>query len=41
MEPEEFVASLIAIHRYLRDKENLVELGETPKIWKISARVRD
>ncbi|MDI9610948.1 MAG: hypothetical protein QXQ38_02495 [Archaeoglobaceae archaeon] len=41
MDPEEFVACLVAIHRYLKDKESLVEIGEIPRNWKFSGRVRD
>lgn len=41
MEVEEFIAALVAIHRYLREKENIVEIEESPRIWKISERVRD
>jgi hypothetical protein len=41
MEAEEFLAAVVAIHRYLREKENLVEIEETPKMWKLSGRMRD
>lgn len=41
MEAEEFIAAVVAIHRYLREKENMVEIEESPRIWKISKRVGD
>ncbi|MCS7119195.1 MAG: hypothetical protein RMH75_04230 [Archaeoglobaceae archaeon] len=39
MTPEEFVIALTAIHKYLKEKERPIEIKETPKLWKISARV--
>lgn len=39
MTPEEFVAGVVAVHKYLREKERPIEIKEVPRIWKISARV--
>ncbi|MEM0215426.1 MAG: hypothetical protein QXU31_07455 [Archaeoglobaceae archaeon] len=39
MTPEEFVAGVVAVHKYLREKEKPIEIKEVPRIWKISARV--
>lgn len=39
MSPEEFVVAVVAIHKYLREKEKPIEIKEVPRIWKISARV--
>ncbi|MCS7143800.1 MAG: hypothetical protein NZ879_02125 [Archaeoglobaceae archaeon] len=39
MTPEEFVAGVVAVHKYLREKEKPIEIKESPRIWKISGRV--
>jgi len=39
MTPEELVAAVVAIHKYLREKEKPIEIKEVPRVWKISGRV--
>jgi hypothetical protein len=41
MTPEEFLAAIAAINRYLREKEGVVELREYPRNWKMAARLRE
>ncbi|AIG99207.1 MULTISPECIES: hypothetical protein [Archaeoglobus] len=41
MTPEEFLAAVAAINRYLREKEGVVELREYPRNWKMAARLRE
>ncbi len=39
MSPGEFVVAVVAIHKYLREKEKPIEIKEVPRTWKLSARV--
>ncbi|MEM2175769.1 MAG: hypothetical protein QXN34_00380 [Archaeoglobaceae archaeon] len=39
MTPEEFIVAMVAIHKYLREKEKPIEIKEGPRVWKLSARV--
>ena len=39
MTPEEFVAAMAAIHRYMAERERPIEVKEVPRMWKLSARV--
>jgi len=39
MTPEEFVVAVVAIHKYMKEKERPIEIKEGPKLWKISGRV--
>lgn len=41
MNAEEFIAAVVAVHRYLMEKENVLEIKESPKVWKIVEKVRD
>ncbi|MCS7122023.1 MAG: hypothetical protein NZ895_05435 [Archaeoglobaceae archaeon] len=38
MTPEEFLAAVTAIHRYVSEKEKPMEIKEIPRNWKIAAR---
>lgn len=39
MTPDEFLAALIAIHRYISEKERPMEIKEVPLNWKMTARL--
>lgn len=39
MTSEEFLAALIAIHRYIFEKEKPIEIKEVPLNWKMIARL--
>ncbi len=39
MTPEEFLAAVAAINRYLKEKESLIELKDYPRNWKMAARL--
>lgn len=41
MTPDEFLAAIAAINRYMREVERLVEVKEGPRNWKISVRLRE
>ncbi len=41
MTPEEFLAAIAAINRYMREFERPIEVREVPRNWKISARLRE
>jgi hypothetical protein len=37
--PEEFLAAIAAIHRYMREVERPVEITRSPEVWKLAQRV--
>jgi len=37
--PEEFLAAIAVINRYMREKESLVEIKESPRNWKMASRL--
>jgi len=39
MTPEEFLAAIAAVNRYLKEKEGVIEIKEFPRNWKIAARL--
>ncbi len=39
MTPEEFLAAIIAIHKYLSEAEKPIEIRQSPTMWKINARM--
>jgi len=41
MTPEEFLACIIAVYRYLREFCEPTEIKQGPKIWKTAARMRE
>jgi hypothetical protein len=39
MTPEEFLAAIAAIHKYLSEAERPVEIKNPPVMWKMGARL--
>ncbi len=39
MTPEEFLAAIAAVNRYMKEKEGVIEIKEFPRNWKIAARL--
>jgi len=39
MTPEEFLAAIAAISRYMREKERVIEIRDYPRNWKMAARL--
>ncbi len=39
MTPEEFLAAVVAIHKYLSEAEKPLEIKQSPIMWKMNARM--
>ncbi len=41
MTPEEFLAAVAAVHRYMLEAAKPLEIREKPVMWKAAARLRE
>lgn len=41
MTPEEFLAAIAAISRYLKEREGVIEVKDFPRNWKLAVRLRE
>ncbi|WP_456330036.1 hypothetical protein [Archaeoglobus sp.] len=41
MTPEELLAAIAAINRYMKEREGVIEVKDFPRNWKMAARLRE